>query len=200
MLLLTRVDKPALLRRLFELASLYSGRILSFQKMLGQLQDAGSTVTLSHYLDLLTAGGMVTGLPKYAGETVRQRGSSPKFQVFTTALMTAQAGLTPGEVLADPEWRGHLVESAVGAHLLAAQSAGECRVFYWLDRNRELDFVVERGRRLTAIEVKGGRKKGSLPGLAAFTAAFKPDRSLLVGGDGIAVGDFLSLPVTDWIA
>lgn len=114
--------------------------------------------------------------------------------------MTAQAGLTPGEVLADPEWRGHLVESAVGAHLLAAQSAGECRVFYWLDRNRELDFVVERGRRLTAIEVKGWRKKGSLPGLAAFTTAFKTDRSLLVGGDGIVVGDFLSLPVTDWIA
>ena len=51
----SRVDKPALLRRLFELACRYSGQILSYTKMLGQLQDAGNTTTLAHYLEL--AGG-----------------------------------------------------------------------------------------------------------------------------------------------
>jgi len=52
-LLMTRVDKPALLRRLFELSCRYSGQVLSYTKMLGQLQDAGNSTTLAHYLDLL---------------------------------------------------------------------------------------------------------------------------------------------------
>jgi len=77
-LLLSRVDKPALLRRLFELGCTYSGRILSYTKMLGQLQDAGNTTTLAHYLDLLAGAGMVVGLQKYAGGAARRRGSSPK--------------------------------------------------------------------------------------------------------------------------
>jgi uncharacterized protein len=198
-LLLSRVDKPALLRRLFELGCRYSGQILSYQKMLGQLQDAGSTVTLAHYLDLLRASGMLAGLQKHAGQAVRRRGSSPKFQVFTTALITAQSGLEPSDVLADPEYRGRLVESAVGAHLLAAEAAGECSLHYWRDRNREVDFVVEKGGRLTAIEVKSGRSPFALPGMEAFDRAFAPDRKLLVGGDGIPVSEFLQHPVLDWI-
>jgi NADH:ubiquinone oxidoreductase subunit K len=51
-LLLTRIDKPALMRRLFELACSYSGQVLSYTKMLGPLQDAGNTTTLAHYLVL----------------------------------------------------------------------------------------------------------------------------------------------------
>ncbi len=198
-LLLTRVDKPALLRRLFELGCRYSGQVLSYTKMLGQLQDAGNTVTLAHYLDLLAAAGMVTGLPKYAGQAVRSRGSSPKLQVLNTALMTAQSGLTPAEAHADREFRGRLVESAVGAHLANAAAAGTCEVFYWRERNREVDFVVRAGRMLTAIEVKSGRTREMPPGLAAFAEAFKPDRTLLVGGDGIPVEDFLLAPVEHWV-
>ncbi|HET8984493.1 MAG TPA: DUF4143 domain-containing protein, partial [Trueperaceae bacterium] len=97
MLLLTRIDKPALLRRLFELACLYSGQVLSYTKMLGQLQAAGNTTTLAHYLDLLAGTGLVTGLQKYAGDEARRRGSSPKLQVLNTALVTALAGLGPAE-------------------------------------------------------------------------------------------------------
>ena len=63
-LLMTRVDKPALLRRLFELGCRYSGQVLSYTKMLGQLQDAGNTTTLAHYLELLAGAGMLTGLSK----------------------------------------------------------------------------------------------------------------------------------------
>ncbi len=198
-LLLTRVDKPALLRRLFELGCRYSGQVLSYTKMLGQLQDAGNTVTLAHYLELLGAAGMVTGLPKYAGQVVRSRGSSPKLQVLNTALMTAQSGLTPAEAAADREFRGRLVESAVGAHLANAAAGGTCEVFYWRERNREVDFVVRAGRMLTAIEVKSGRAREMPPGIAAFAEAFKPDRTLLVGGDGIPVEDFLLAPVEHWV-
>ncbi len=198
-LLLTRVDKPALLRRLFELACGYSGQELSYQKMLGQLQDAGNTTTLAHYLELLAAAGMVTGLQKFAGDRVRRRGSSPKLQVFNTALLTAQSGLTPREARTDPEFRGRLVESAVGAHLANAAAAGVCELFYWRDRNREVDFVVRSGRSVIAIEVKSGRRRDKLPGLEAFAAAFTPRRKLLVGGDGIPIEDLLTRPVEHWV-
>jgi len=198
-LLLTRVDKPALLRRLFELGCRYSGQVLSYTKMLGQLQDAGNTTTLAHYLDLLAGAGMVTGLAKFAGEAVRQRGSSPKLQVLNTALMTAQSGLDLEEARADREFWGRLVESAVGAHLANAAATGACELFYWRDRNREVDFVVRSGREVAAIEVKSGRAREAHPGLAAFAEAFKPRRRLLVGGDGIALEEFLSRPVEYWV-
>ena len=198
-LLLTRVDKPALLRRLFALGCRYSGQILSFTKMLGQLQDAGNTTTLAHYLELLAGAGMLTGLPKFAGAAVRSRGSSPKLQVFNTALLTAQTGLTPAEARADHEFWGRLTESAVGAHLANAAACGVCELFYWREGNREVDFVLRAGRVVVGVEVKSGRTPVALPGLAAFSDAFKPKRTLLVGGDGIAVEEFLSRPVTDWL-
>jgi hypothetical protein len=198
-LLLTRVDKPALLRQLFELGCRYSGQVLSYNKMLGQLQDAGNTTTLAHYLDLLGGAGMVTGLPKYSGQPVRRRGSSPKLQVLNTALMTALEGLSPAEARADREFWGRLTESAVGAHLANAGARGVCEVFYWRAPTREVDFVVRAGRTLVAIEVKSGRSPQALPGLKEFTAYFAPARTLLVGGDGIPVAEFLSKPVEHWV-
>lgn len=198
-LLLTRVDKPALLRRLFELACRYSGQVLSYTKMLGQLQDAGNTTTLAHYLSLLAQAGMVCGLPKFAGDVARSRGSSPKLQVLNTALMTAMSGLGFDEARADREFWGRLTESAVGAHLANAALAGECNVFYWREGNQEVDFVVTAGRRMVAIEVKSGRTPRAHAGTAAFVKAFKPQRALLVGGDGIALEDFLAQPVGHWL-
>lgn len=199
-LLLTRVDKPALLRRLFELACRYSGQILSYTKMLGQLQDAGNTTTLAHYLDLLAGAGMVCGLPKYAGDAARTRGSSPKLQVLNTALMTVTTGMSLEEAKSDREFHGRLVESAVGAHLANAAAAGECELFYWRDRGQEVDFIVRSRNRLVAIEVKSGRAPQAHAGTAAFSQAFKVRRTLLVGGDGIALEDFLGKSVSEWIA
>lgn len=198
-LLLSRVDKPALLRRLFELSCRYSGQVLSYTKMLGQLQDAGNATTLAHYLDLLAAAGMVTGLPKYAGDAARLRGSSPKLQVLNTALMTAGSGLALAEARGDGETWGRLVESAVGAHLANAAAGGHCTLHYWRERNVEVDFVARAGRRLVAIEVKSGRAPQAHRGMAAFAARFKPQRTLLVGGDGVAVEDFLAQPVAHWL-
>ena len=135
-LLLTRVDKPALLRRLFELTCRYSGQTLSYTKMLGQLHDAGNATTLAHYLDLLGGAGLVVGLQKYAGDLARRRGSSPKLQVLNTALLTAQSGMSLAEARDDREFWGRLVESAVGAHLANAAAEGDCELYYWRERNR----------------------------------------------------------------
>ena len=194
-LLLTRVDKPALLRRLFELACRYSGQVLSYTKMLGQLQDAGNTTTLAHYLDLLAGAGMVCGLSKYAGDAARSRASSPKLQVFNTALMAVVSGLSPQEALADREFRGRLIESAVGAHLANAAASGECELYYWRDVGKEVDFIAKAKSRVTAIEVKSGRAPQAHSGIRALSEAFKAKRTLLVGGDGISVEQFLREPV-----
>lgn len=198
-LLLSRVYKPALLRRLFELGCRYSGQVLSYTKMLGQLHDAGNTTTLAHYLDLLSGAGLLTGLPKFCGSEVRRRGSSPKLQVLNTALMTAQLSLLPDELRAEREVWGRLVESAVGAHLANAAACGECELFYWRHANDEVDFVARRGRCVAGIEVKSGPSSRSGRGMSAFAAAFDPTKQLLVGGDGIPVEAFLSRPVRDWL-
>lgn len=199
-LLMSRVDKPALLRRLFELGCHYSGQILSLTKLMGQLQDAGNTTTLSHYLDLLCKAGMLTGLQKYAGQAARRRASSPKFQVFNTALLTALMGSPPPSLAElEPAVRGRLVESAVGAHLLNDAAVARRELFYWRDRNREVDFVVPVGTELLAIEVKSGRSRDVRPGLGAFCEAFPRAHPLLVGGEGIPVEEFLSHSADYWL-
>ena len=167
--------------------------------MIGQLQDAGNTTTLAHYLDLLSGAGLVTGLPKYSDRLVRRRASSPKLQVLNTALIGARSRRTLRQAREDPALWGRLVESAVGAHLANAAFSGDCELSYWRDRNREVDFVLQEAGRLTAIEVKSGRAPGSLRGMAAFSKAFSPTRNLLVGGDGIPLETFLRRPAEQWL-
>jgi predicted AAA+ superfamily ATPase len=198
-LLVTRVDKPALLRRLFHLACEYSGQILSYQKMVGQLQDAGNTTTLAHYLELLSAAGLVTGISKYAGEAVRRRASSPKLLVWNTALLAAQAGVPPGQAVRDREFWGRLAESAVGAHLLNACRGTGIEVSYWRERGREVDFVLQRGRDLVAVEVKTGHRKGALPGVEAFERTFHTKRSVVVGAQGVPIEEFLTSSPARWL-
>ncbi|HAH05474.1 MAG TPA: AAA family ATPase [Elusimicrobia bacterium] len=197
-LLQTRVDKPALLRQLFRLGCDYSGQVLSYQKMLGQLHDAGNTVTLAHYLDLLSSVGMLTGLQKFSGSRLRQRGSSPKLVALNTALMTSGAESAYPAARGDRDSWGRLVESAVGAHLVNGLSGTGVEVFYWREANREVDFVLKGRGRVTAVEVSSSRRKDYTPGMAAFAEEFHPQRQLLVGGQGIPLEEFLSASAEDW--
>jgi predicted AAA+ superfamily ATPase len=198
-LLMTRVDKPALLRRLFLLGCEYSGQILSYQKMVGQLQDAGNTTTLAHYLELLSGAGLLTGLEKYAGKTHRKRGSSPKLIAMNTALMSALSGISYKEAIHDRQYWGRLVESTVGAHLVNDSKGKGINLYYWLNRNREVDFVLESGKTVVAIEVKSGKKEYTLEGMEEFCKAFDVKRQLLVGGQGISIDEFLASPVEKWM-
>jgi uncharacterized protein len=192
-LLMTRVDKPALLRRLFDLGCHYSGQILSYQKMLGQLQDAGNTVTLAHYLQLLNGAGLVTGLPKYAGEEARQRGSSPKLIVLNNAFMTSSSSFNFQEARKTSDFWGRIVESAVGGALINGTAGTDIKVYYWAGRNREVDFILSQGKRLTAIEVKSGGQKTSLPGIDAFAKEFAVSKKFLIGAQGMTLEDFFVL-------
>lgn len=194
-LLQNPVTKPALLRQLVRIACEHSGQILAFNKMLGQLHDAGNTTTLAHYLDLLSGAGMISGLQKHSGSLIRKRSSIPKLLVHNTALMSAVLGVPFADAWADPQLWGRLVETAVGAHLV---NSG-VETGYWRDRNREADFVATVGRSLVAIEVSSGRRKGSLPGLAAFMDRFPGATPLLVGAEGVPLGEFLGTPPTRWL-
>jgi len=199
-LLMTQVNKPALLRRLFHLGCMYSGQILSYTKMLGQLQDVGNTSTLSHYLDLLSGAWVLTGLDKFAKQSFRRRASSPKFQVFNTALMSTQMGVEFETLRRNREQWGRLVESCVGAHLLSSTRQSATQLHYWKDGNYEVDFVLKRGEDVVAIEVKSGRKKEVVSGLDRFVSSFKPKRHFVVGKNGIPLDEFLITPAKHWFA
>ncbi|OQX15240.1 MAG: AAA family ATPase [Thiothrix lacustris] len=194
---LARIDKPALLRRLFVLGCNYSGQILSYQKMVGQLQEAGNTTTLAHYLTLLNGAWMLAGLDKFAGDLARSRAASPKLLVLNTALLTAQHSFDFSSARQDGEQWGRLVESAVGAYLYNTLPPN-MRLSYWRERNAEVDFVVQHGTRLLAIEVKSGRNKGVLTGLEAFAKQFPNVTQLVVGTGGIPLAMFLATPVQAW--
>lgn len=198
-LLMARVEKPALLRQLFQLGCAYSGQVLSYNKMLGQLQDAGNTTTLAHYLELLAAAGMVTGLRKFSGGEVRKRASSPKLQVLNTALMSALSGRSFETVREDRSSWGRLTESAVGAHLLNSAAGTSIEVGYWRERNHEVDFVLSEGPSVVGIEVKSGQSGEGTAGMQRFAERFSPKRVLLVGAQGIPLEEFLTLPASDWV-
>jgi predicted AAA+ superfamily ATPase len=190
-LMLTRVDKPALMKRLFELACMFSGQILSYNKMLGQLKDAGNSTTLSHYLSLLSTAGLVTGIEKYSNNIIRKKSSSPKFQVYNTALINAQSNTSFEEAMGNPAFWGRLVESAVGAHLLNQAVSGDFALSYWREGNDEVDFVIEQ-KLLIGIEVKSGASQNKT-GMAAFKKKFNPDKILLVENTGLSWQAFLQI-------
>ena len=197
-LALERVTKPILFKQLFELASAYSGQIFSYNKMLGQLDDAGNTTTLARYLDLLSKVGLIAGLPNYSRNKYRRRASSPKLNVLNTALMSAHADYTFEQARNDRTFWGRIVESAVGAHLINSGNFLH-RVHYWRDsKGNEVDFVLTYGREAIAFEVKSGNQFGRGRGLRAFTQRFPEAKTHVVGHTGIPISEFLLTPVVEW--
>jgi predicted AAA+ superfamily ATPase len=189
-LMMSRIDKPALMRRLFDLGCSYSGQMLSFNKILGQLLDAGNTTTLSHYLDLLDSAGMLGGLEKFSRDTVRKRSSSPKFQVHNTAFVSALHPLDFEMIVKEREKWGRIVESAVGAHLINNAYSQGYSLFYWREGNYEVDFVLEHKGRVVALEVKSGHSLRTA-GMVQFRKHYPDSKIMLVGKDGIPWEEFL---------
>lgn len=187
----TNIYKPALLKRLFELGCSYSGELLSLTKMMGQLQDKGNVTTLANYIQVLDECHLLAGLQKYSGDNARRYASVPKYQVYNNALMNVYATSSFEEQRLDLGKWGRLVESAVGSHLLNHADKLDYKVYYWREKNDEVDFIVERNHKVWAIEVKSG-KRGMNKGLGMFREAFHPYRAFVVGTDGISVEDFLS--------
>lgn len=190
------VHKPALLRELFRLGCIYSGQILSFNKMIGQMQDAGNTTTLAHYLTLLDQSGVLKGIHKFTNEKIRQRQSSPKLQVYNNALMTGAIKCQFKKTLENQELRGRFVESAVGSHLLMDTRS---EVFYWRENNNEVDFIIRTKGKTVALEVKSGKNVEKIPGMDVFQSKYSPDNILLVGTGGIPLEVFFTTPLEHFL-
>jgi hypothetical protein len=191
-LMLTRIDKPALLKNLFELGCIYSGQILSFTKMQGQLQDAGNTTTLSHYLKLLDTAGLLGGLEKYSSAAIRKRSSSPKFQVYNNALLSALQAKTFPEIQNNPvEWR-RVIESVIGAYLINQTMRNGCPVYYWREGNDGVDFILENHGEIIAIEVKSSFSRNKT-GIETFNRKFKPFKTYCIDNKGIPWHEFIKI-------
>jgi len=197
--LMTRIHKPALLRRVFELGCHFTGHIFSYQKMLGQLQEPGNPSTLAHYLELLSAAGLVGGLQKYFPDPFHQRASSPKLQVFNTALHTAQSHLSFKDIQHDKDaWR-NLIEATIGAHLINASLGNKLEVFYWKEENYEVDFVIRKRKKIVTVAISPFKKGVRPGGVEIFSEMYQPGLNLIVGEGGIPLDEFLLTPVTAWV-
>lgn len=194
----TYIYKPALMHQLFHLGCAYSGELLSYNKMLGLLQDAGNATTLVNYLEVLSESKLLTGLPKFVMDASRKYRTIPKLQVFNNALLTALTeGISYGKVFTDPQQWGRWVESAVGCYLLDKVDELDCDLFYWRENNEEVDFVLRRAEKILAIEVKSGKRQSN-SGLSTFREMYNPQHSLVVGGQALPLenlfkGDIASL-------
>lgn len=195
---MVRIKNPALLKQLFELGCHYSGQELSLTKMIAELNEAKHTVTLAEYLQLLTQAKLLAGLHKYAVHEVRKRNSVPKLVIFNTALMSAIQDYTFAEAQADRSYWGRLVESSVGAHLLNTCD-NDTQVYYWRDKSDEVDFVLAKGRKLAAIEVKSAANPVRARGLEVFAQRNSSAKIMLVGAGGIPLAEFLSYPAEHWL-
>ncbi len=191
-LLNTNIQKPQLLRQLFELGCGYSGELLSLTKLLAQLQDSGNVTTLAGYLHLLDECELLCGLQKYAADAARKYQAVPKYQLFNNALRNVYLDESYEEVVESPRLWGRYAESAVGAYLVSQSAMCDYRVYYWRDSKDEVDFVLKRRNKLVAIEVKSGRRTTNT-GLSKFAVQYKPHRSVVVGSGGISFEEFLSM-------
>jgi hypothetical protein len=184
------------LKRLFELGCAYSGQILSYTKLLGQIQDAGNTTTLAHYLNLLDATGLISGLEKYSHEKIRQRASSPKFQVQNNALFSVMCGRSFSQSIQQPSLWGRHIETAIGTHLLNASKTKQINIYYWRERNDEMDFVLEKNSKIIGIEVKSGNTEKKR-GIEKFKQLVKPDHVYFISNSGLSWQEFLKMNVLD---
>ena len=191
------IAKPALLRQTFELSAAYSGLELSYNKMIGQLQDAGNTTTVAGYLNLLSQAGLVCALNKYAVDLARKKNSVPKHQVYNNSLKNIYCEKPFAEAIQDRSLWGHLFESAIGAHIMSYAYAGDYKVYYWRTKpGCEVDYVLEKKGRVIAIEVKSNSEPGNV-GLIEFKAQYKPYLALVIGDGGMKAEDFLSMNPVD---
>jgi len=96
------------------------------------------------------------------------------------------------EVQNDPvEW-GRIIESAIGAYLINQTMRNGCLVYYWRDRNDEVDFILEYHGKAIAIEVKSGYSKNK-SGIEAFHRKFRPFKTYCIDNKGIPWHEFIKI-------
>lgn len=196
-MILADIQKPVLLRKLLYLGCEYGGQILSYGKILGDLNDVGSKLTLMNYQKYLESAFLMGGLQAWKGSGIYRQKSPPKWLPLNTALMTALSTKTRKEMMADKTVYGRLVEVAVGAYLYNQALVNRSQVYYWREGYNEVDFVINYGEKLLGIEVKTGFEYGG-KAFDAFQKKYPKAQTLLVGEYGVNIEEFLSTPIEEY--
>ena len=171
------IRRPALLRQIFALSITSPAQIISLQKLVGQLQDAGAIETVAYYLSLLEEAFLVAAISKYSTREIRMRASPPKIVVLSNALMAATDQSDPPDSKKEPARFGTWVENAC---LAMAWNAGQ-KVRYWREEPYEVDGIIEGSWGKWAIEIKTGHVIPSdLRGLLEFAQRYPTFRPLVL--------------------
>jgi predicted AAA+ superfamily ATPase len=147
-------------------------------------------VTIAHYLELLAKANILCGLQKFSENKLQVKQSSPRFMVFDTSLMTYSHSVSKKNFLENQAAKGHLAESAVGAYLLAKAREENFEVYWWRDRDKEVDFVLKKSKSIIALEVKSGRIK-HIGGYLDFKKKYPQARCLVIGDSNCSLENFL---------
>lgn len=195
---MSTIYKPALMKALFNFAVHFSGQILSFNKIIGQLDDAGNTTTIANYLALLNNAGLIAGLEKFTKMFVKTKSSSPKFQVYNNSFLTALNSNDADSIRTDSKTWGRWVESAVGTYLINQSVKKDFDVFYWRENNAEVDFIIRQGEKIAALEVKSSVYTKKHSGLELFKRKYKDAKSYIIGDAGISLEEFFIMDINDF--
>ncbi len=187
---LTSIQKPALLKNLFELSCKYAGEILSYTKILGQLNDAGNTTTLVHYEDLLNKIRMISAIQKFSGSKVSVKSSIPKWIVYNNSLASVYSGLNFEQSISSPNIWGRRIEQAVGSYLLNQSRIYDFELYYWREGNDEVDFILKKNKKIITVEVKTTSTKYH-KGIVKFNQRYKTFKNILISNESLTWSDFL---------
>lgn len=192
------IRNSALLRQVFELACIESAKELSLTKMQSSL-NKGTVPTIKTYLNILDQTMTVKPLQKYAPSAIREKNSIPKMQVYNSGFRNRYAQFTFDQARTNPTEWGRQVESSVGAHLANHSIPDGFELLYWRnERKQECDYVLKKGQKLVAIEVKSSRADNT-SGFEEFKKLYsdKISTALIVGPEGLPLEDFFGLKVSD---
>lgn len=164
------VKSPALFKQAFDLLSSYPAQEISYTKLLGQLQNKGNTELIKYYLKLYEGAFLVKVLEKFSTNKLKIRSSSPKILPLAPVFYF----LNIQDDYRDNE-KGRVFELIVGAQLVRTG----CELFYWREGSDEVDYVLKKGRKIWAIEVKSGSHHNS-KGLEKFKALFPEAKQVII--------------------
>lgn len=168
---LSQITDLVAFRTLAQLAALRTGQVLVISTL---ARDAKlNAVTAGRYIDLLEASFLIRRLPPFLKNRSSRLVKSPKLHFTDSGLAAHLAGITTLEPGRDDLLRGALFETYVAQNLAALLEAHlpEAQMGYWHEQGRhEVDFVIEAGRRVFALEVKAATRwsESDLSGLRAF--------------------------------
>ena len=190
------IRNPPLLRQVFEIGSIYSAQEISLTKMQGVV-NSGTVPTISSYLRILDETMLIKPLQKYDNSAIKTKSSIPKLQAYNNAFRNSYCQHTFEEALMNKTEWGRQVESAVGAYLAGRAILDGFELLFWRDEKKnECDYVLKKGERLIAIEVKSGHAD-NIDGYHTFMKKFEKNivNSFIVGPEGLPLEDFFRLNI-----